>query len=122
VVDAKTQTRVRMLSIRAQDAFTLRALHRGQYMVLFATGFDWDNSQEEFTQSASYYQFGKALWFSETSTSSDSEISTRYDKFTITLHPVPDGNVTPIPLTPAQFHALSGRGDSGRDEGVIASR
>jgi hypothetical protein len=102
VMDATTQTRVRMLSIRAQDAYTLLRLHSGQYVVLFATGLDWDSSEEEFTQRASYYQFGKPLWFSETSTS--------YDKMTITLHTVPGGNVTPIPLSPAQFHALSRRG------------
>jgi hypothetical protein len=101
VMDANTQTRVRMLSIRAQDAYTLLQLHSGQYVVLFATGFDWDRSEEEFTQRASYYRFGKPLSFSETSTS--------YDKMTITLHTVPDGNVTRIPLSAAEFHALSRR-------------
>jgi DNA-directed RNA polymerase subunit RPC12/RpoP len=102
VMDGETQTRVRMLSIRAQDAYTLLQLHGGQYVVLFATGLDWDSSEEEFTQHASYTRFGKPLWFSETSTS--------YDKVTITLHTVPDGNVTPIPLSAAQFHAQSRRG------------
>jgi hypothetical protein len=105
VMDAKTQARVRMLSIRAQDAYTLLQLRSGEYVVLFATGLDWDSSEEEFTQRASYYQFGKPLWFSETSTS--------YDKMTITLHTVPGGNVTPIPLTPSQFHALSRRRTAG---------
>jgi hypothetical protein len=101
VMDANTQTRVRMLSIRAKDTYTLLQLHSGQYVVLFATGLDWDRSEEEFTQRGSYYRFGKPLWFSETSTS--------YDKMTITLHTVPDGNVTRIPLSAGEFHALSRR-------------
>jgi hypothetical protein len=105
VIDASTQLQVRKVYIKAQDALTLGRLSSGEYSVFFQTGEDWDNSTEDFNRHASYYEFGKNLAFEETS---DSE-AIHYERHSITLHPVPSGNVHSTSLSKSQFHALVGR-------------
>jgi hypothetical protein len=99
VVDSNTRERVRKVYIKPQDSFTLGHLSPGNYNVLFATGIDWDNTGEHFNRSASYFEFGKALSFEEEGRS--------YEKHTITLNPVPNGNVRARSLSEAEFHALT---------------
>jgi hypothetical protein len=105
VVDASNEKRVREVSINAHDAYTLDRLDRGSYTILFATGFVWNKLTEEFIKEGSYYEFGKTLEFEETNEGN----SIHYEHHTITLHPVPLGNVRSKSLTVAEFHALSRR-------------
>jgi hypothetical protein len=105
VMDASTRLQVRKVYIKAQDSLTLGRLGGGDYSVFFQTGEDWDNSTEDFNRHASYYEFGKNLAFKETS---DSE-AIHYEHHSITLHPVPSGNVHSTSLSKSQFHALVGR-------------
>jgi hypothetical protein len=97
VLDSNTQERVRKVYVKSQDSFTLGHLNPGDYKVLFATGIDWDNAGEHFNRSASYFEFGKVLSFEEEG---------GYERHTITLNPVADGNVHLRSISEAEFHAL----------------
>jgi hypothetical protein len=101
VVNPNTEERVRQRYIKAQDSFSLDHLDPGNYRVVFATGVDWDDARERFNRQASYFEFGKLLSFHEDSGS--------YERHTITLNPVPDGNVSARSISEAEFHALAGR-------------
>jgi hypothetical protein len=98
VLDSNTQERVRKVYIKSQDSFVLGHLNPGNYSVLFATGVDWDDTGEHFNRNASYFEFGKVLSFEEEGRS--------YERHTITLNPVADGNVHPRSISEAEFHAL----------------
>jgi hypothetical protein len=100
VLDVNTHERVRKVYIRSQDSFTLDHLNPGNYQILFATGTDWDNTGEHFNRDASYFEFEKVLSFREEDRS--------YEKHTITLHSVPNGNVHARSISESEFHALTG--------------
>ena len=104
-VDAGTQIRVRQVYIKANDSATLDRIDQGNYRIVFATGLDWDRAAEKFSRGASYFEFGEILSFQE---HSDSE-RLHYERYTITLNPVINGNVRPRPISEAEFHILSGR-------------
>ena len=104
-VDAGTQIRVRQVYIKANDSATLDRIDQGNYRIVFATGLDWDSAAEKFNRGASYFEFGEILSFQE---HSDSE-RLHYERYTITLNPVINGNVRPRPISEAEFHILSGR-------------
>jgi hypothetical protein len=101
VLDLDTHERLRKVYIKSQDSFTLDHLNPGNYKVLFASGIDWDNTGEHFNRDASYFEFGKVLLFREEDRS--------YEKHTITLHTVPNGNVHARSISEAEFHALTGK-------------
>jgi hypothetical protein len=101
VMVANTQERVRVISVKAQDSFMLEDISPGNYNVFFATGLDWDSYDERFNRQGSYFEFGKALSFEEDNHS--------YERHTITLNPVPNGNVRSRPISEAEFHRLTGK-------------
>jgi hypothetical protein len=108
IVDADAREvvrRVRIHYIKAYDSDTLRHLDPGDYKVLFATGIDWNEAAERFNRDASYYEFGNVISFRE---SRDLE-KLHYDHFSITLNPVPDGNVRSRHISEAEFHVLTGK-------------
>jgi hypothetical protein len=101
VVDPRTQRRVREISVQAESSFLLEHLDARDYEIVFATGKDWDSQAERFTRDASYFEFGKTLEFRQDATT--------YQRQTITLNAVRDGNVPRRSITEAEFHALSGQ-------------
>jgi hypothetical protein len=76
-------------------------LSPGDYEIVFATGKDWDNQAERFNREASYFEFGRTLTFEQ-------DAST-YERHTITLNAVRDGNVPQRRISEAEFHTLSGK-------------
>ena len=80
-------------------------LDQGNYKVLFATGVDWNDTEERFNREASYFEFGKVLSFEE---SSDSQYL-HYGRHSITLNAVPNGNVRAKSISETEFHILSGK-------------
>jgi hypothetical protein len=103
VVSLNGQRRVREHSIQANDSDTLDHLDPGSYRVVFATGLDWDSKNERYKQYASYFEFGSILDFHEYK---DSE-KIHYERHTITLYPVLNGNVKARHLSETEFHELS---------------
>jgi hypothetical protein len=101
VMDSTTQERMRVISVKAQDSFTFEHVSPGNYNVFFTTGLDWDKSRERFNRQASYFEFGKILSFEEDNHS--------YERHTITLNPVVDGNVRARPISETDFHSLTGK-------------
>jgi hypothetical protein len=100
VVDTRTHKRVREISVQAESSFLMERLDPGEYDIVFATGRDWNDQAEKFNRDGSYFEFGKRLAFTQNSTT--------YERQTITLNPVRDGNVPRRPITEVEFHALSG--------------
>jgi hypothetical protein len=108
VVDADARDRVRRVRdryIKAGDSYILDRLEQGNYRVLFATGVGWDEGTEQFSRNASYFDFGKILSFNEYRESDQ----VHYGRHSITLNPVPNGNVRSKPLSATEFHALIGK-------------
>jgi hypothetical protein len=105
VVDVATDLQVRWILIRRGLRVTLDHLDPGNYRVVFSTGLDWNQTARKFNSNADYFQMGKDLSFEETRNAE----GTRYDHHSITLYPVPDGNIRMIHLSEAQFRALSGK-------------
>ncbi len=101
VLNNETMKRVRKVYVKSQDSFMMGKLNPGNYKVIFATCIDWDNQGERFNRESSYFEFGKVLYFREDGNS--------YEKHTITLNPVSDGNVRARKISEAEFHALAGK-------------
>lgn len=101
VVDEASNKRVRELSVQSESSFLLDHLTPGSYRIVFATGWDWDDRAERFNRDASYFQFGETLDFKQDESS--------YDRVTITLNVVPNGNVRRRRISEEEFHMLSGK-------------
>jgi hypothetical protein len=99
--------RIRAVYVRKWETVEIKDLGPGDYDILFQTGMDYDRSTRHFKQDASYFQFGKVLSFEE---KRDRE-GIHYEKHTITLYPVLDGNVESRSLTDAEYSSLGGDSD-----------
>jgi hypothetical protein len=105
LLDVNTNTRIRMVYVRAHDLAVLRHLSAGSYRALFTVGSDWDDGSRRFTRDSHYFDFGKTLIFEETRDSRSIHYSTQ----TITLNDVPEGNVRSAEIPENLFGAYSGR-------------
>ena len=83
----------RAVNIRAGDSFTLIDL-RGDAVVYFMTGMDWDAHNKRFLTSPQHTRFERGFDFS------------RYE-YRITLHPVVGGTAKIEPLDEEDFPSLS---------------
>lgn len=101
LVVSSTNETARSVYIRSGTSFTLEHIGPRAYRVIFSTGSNWDEKQQSFLQYPAYYEFGKILFFSEESKGN----SLLYSHFTITLNPVPDGDVPQVNIDASKFHA-----------------
>jgi hypothetical protein len=69
----------------------------GTYDVFYTSGADWDGGQ--FTRSCTFWRLDKTATFTTTKTQS----GIQYVKFSITLHPVPNGNTQLVDVPPDSF-------------------
>jgi len=69
----------------------------GTYDVFYTSGADWDG--EEFTRSCAFWRLDKTATFTTTKT----QRGVQYVKFSITLHPVPNGNTQLVDVPPDSF-------------------
>jgi hypothetical protein len=90
VVRTNTHRPVREVAIRAQGTATLRHLSQGRYSIYFCN--------------SGCFEFGNDVWYSETQT----EDGTQYSQYTITLTPVPNGNVNSKPISKEEFEMATG--------------
>jgi hypothetical protein len=102
VLDAKSNKQIRGLYIKAHDSFVFDHLNPGGYRVLFMSGLDWNGLERCFDRDDSYFEFGKILYFEE----SEDAGTLHYGEHTITLNPVPEGDVHPKELSKAEFQSL----------------
>jgi hypothetical protein len=68
LLEVNTNTRIRMVYVRAHDLVVLKHLSAGSYRVLFTVGSDWDDGDRRFTRDAQYFDFGKTLIFAKRET------------------------------------------------------
>ena len=96
--------------VRAHDEKTVNGIAHGDYLLRFSFGRDWDRRTRKFLSDASFYQAGKQLDFTETEP--DAHGPGEYTKFDVTLHDVPNGNLSRTPISEAVFN----EGESGNSE------
>lgn len=99
VLDTHSRQTVRSVYIKANDSFSFDHIEPGNYRIVYTTGTGWNRDSGRFSQNASYFEFGQILSFQER----DGTI----EKYTITLHAVPNGNVQAQPLSESEFGSLS---------------
>ena len=86
--------------VRAESTFTLTGIPDGNYWVYVASGQNWDETTHQMVTVLNYERFDDMFLF-ETDASS-------YTTWSITLHPVPEGQANTEPVDPADFPVLGG--------------
>ena len=86
--------------VRAESSFTLTGIPDGDYWVYIASGQGWDETTHQMASVVDYERFEDTFPF-ETDASS-------YTIWSITLHPVPEGQADTEPVDPADFPKLGG--------------
>jgi hypothetical protein len=100
VVNMITDERVRRsIFISAGQTAILSHISQGTYEVRVAQGNAWSDDAHAFNEPAGYFAFPHPYTFEETAKDSGIE----YDKISLTLHEVPDGNIIKVPITEAAF-------------------
>jgi hypothetical protein len=104
VTATKPRRTIWMLYIRQNDVETIRKIGAGSYLLRFALGTDWDAASEKFLQYREFFQAGEQFDFAETeSESSLGERGIEYDQIEVTLHLVPNGNLSRQPIDEPTF-------------------
>lgn len=86
--------------VRAESSFTLTGIPDGDYWVYIASGQGWNETTHQMASVVDYERFEDMFPF-ETDASS-------YTIWSITLHPVPEGQAETEPVDPADFPDLGG--------------
>ncbi|NYI03741.1 hypothetical protein [Allostreptomyces psammosilenae] len=84
--------------VRAESEFTVYSISDASYTIYYASGADWDSETESFTRDCGFSRFEGEAAFETTSST--------YTTYSITLHPVEDGNATTRPVDPEEFPDL----------------
>ena len=108
LLDEETGTARRHVYIRAGEVTTLSAIAPCQCRLLFALGTDWYVPAEEFGEDSSFSVFDDLLRFNESKTENRVQVAT----FSVTLHPVPEGNAKTTRLSKEEFERLLGKHQS----------
>jgi hypothetical protein len=87
--DAATDQTVRWFFVRAHTSAHLAHIPQGTDRLTFTTGLNWIESEDTFSWHPSYSEFERAFTYIE---ERDSE-EVQYHSISVTLHPVPSGNV-----------------------------
>jgi len=81
--------------IRSDGSYTIGGIKGGTYVLYFAVGKDWDNEAKKFLTDASYELFDDEFKFISR--------SSKYSKWTVTLHPIVGGTAGTEPLSEDEF-------------------
>lgn len=81
--------------VQSDDSYTISGIKGGTYVLYFAVGKDWDNEAKKFLTDAGYELFEDEFKFVST--------SSKYSKWTVTLHPVTGGTAVTEPLSEDEF-------------------
>jgi hypothetical protein len=86
--------------VRAESSFTLTGIPDGEYWVYIASGYGWDETTHQMAEPIDYERFDDTFPYETDVTS--------YTVWSITLHPVPEGQANTEPVDPADFPDLGG--------------
>jgi hypothetical protein len=90
---------VRWFFVKADSSCTMTAIPEGDYVLAYASGLDWDDSDDVFRWNPSYHEFEAGVSFTE---QSDTD-RIRYQEFSVTLHPVVGGNARAKSISRSDF-------------------
>ncbi len=105
-----SRKRIRWFFMKAQSSQEEEHIPEGKYWITFMTGLNWQQNRDDpelgiFSWHPAYFQFDRALDYREQS----STTGTEYHSITVTLHPVPNGNIRKKTISRKEF--LNGFGD-----------
>ena len=100
-----TGTLARSVFIRKHQTARLARLSPDKYWVRVTVGDDWDDHEREFLKCVDYFEFPHEYTFAET----ERDDGIEYDKLTLTLNEVPDGNVRKVRISRQAFWANTAR-------------
>jgi hypothetical protein len=100
--DVAADQTMRWFFVQTHSSAHVPGIPQGSYRLTYTTGIDWIESEDSFRWHPSYSQFERAFDYSE---NRDSE-GVQYKTISVTLQPVPSGNVRTRAITREQF--LSG--------------
>lgn len=99
VVDSRDGETVRWVAVARHDDVHLSGIEPGTYYMLVTLGLDWDDSEMRFRQMAVYERIDDTFKFEERIT----EDGVIYDRHTVTLNPVSNGNLPYHHISEAEF-------------------
>jgi hypothetical protein len=97
LVGTNTEDTFRYAYIRGGNKLTLTRIEPGIYHLMFSLGTNWTG--DDFTCSPSYSQFEKELVYSESVVGNKHG----FDKISVTLHQVPEGNAKTRTISRSEF-------------------
>jgi hypothetical protein len=109
-----TGTPRRFVYVRAHEMTTLGAIAPCHCRLFFALGTDWDAQEEEFRADARFSAFEDGFRFEESETDSGVEYAT----FSVTLHPVREGQARTTRLSKEEFEKRLGKRPGQRGGGA----
>jgi hypothetical protein len=106
-----SDVKVRLKSISESYIFFAQANHDvvvesvpdGNYQVLYEAGEDWDDISKDFTRDQSFFEFNDFLNFQTTETPEADGTNEQTTIYTLTLHPVLNGNAGKHPINKSDF-------------------
>lgn len=105
---ATAQT-LRWFFVQAHRSAHVARIPDGSYRLAFTTGLNWVESEDTFSWHPSYAEFERTFEYRE---QRDSE-RVQYKSISVTLHPVPYGNVRTKPITRDEFLRAARGADQG---------
>jgi hypothetical protein len=93
---------VRCVYVRHGETATLEHMEAAVYRVQFTTGEGWNPNTREFQRDAGFSEFDDSFAWHER----HEQGSLNYDKHTVTLHSIPNGNVRVRTIRQTQFIAF----------------
>jgi hypothetical protein len=95
-----------VIYIRAHDAYTIKGVRPGSYLLRFAQGSEWDGPSKRFLEDAMFYEADADFDFTETRSLPDENgrYSIEYAVRQVTLNPVFDGNIQRKEIDEAAFN------------------
>lgn len=106
VVDQRTQHAIEACYISAERKVSIGRIPDGVFTVYFASGSDFDSTLGGFTRDKSCSKFVDALAFTTEVRHTADGLNTQSTIFTLTLHPVVNGNAKTSSVDEAEFLKL----------------
>lgn len=103
LVDPVRKTRIAVFYVRGNSDHTLPGIPDGTYKLIFAMGRGWNSRTQTFQQEPSFSMFEDDFVFTTTSERRSDGIYQSNCRFSVTLHPVADGNATTEPISHEYF-------------------
>jgi len=89
--------------VRADSSYSIESIPDGSYIILYKTGFGWIEEITDFSRGKSASRFEDDLFYRTRAIPDGNTVRTFYDKITLTLHKVMDGNAPAEQISEEEF-------------------